>query len=63
VAVAQLSAKPNFDFELSGGIDDHEPPAELSLSFPLALRDTKKSAQAEAQFQQKSQKHSVDAVF
>jgi len=62
VTVAQLSAKPNFGFELSGGIDDHEPTAELSLSFPLALRDTKKGAQAEAQFQQKSQEYRVEAI-
>jgi outer membrane protein TolC len=63
VAVAQLPAKPNFDFELSGGIDDHEPPAELSLSFPLALRDTKKSAQAEAQFQQKARSIALTPYF
>jgi len=60
VVVAQLSSKPNFDFELAGGVDQKEPTAELSINVPLALWDTKKGAKAEAQFQQKSQEYSVE---
>ncbi len=62
LVATQLSSKPNFDFELSGGVEDHEPLAELSLSMPLALRDTKKGAKAEAQFQQQSLEYSVQEV-
>jgi cobalt-zinc-cadmium efflux system outer membrane protein len=54
IVLAQLSAKPNFDFELSGGMDDREPTIELSMILPLAVRDSKKGAKAEAQFQHKS---------
>lgn len=58
--MARLSSKPNFNLGLSGGIEDVEPAATLSLSIPLAIFDTKKGLREEAQYQMKSAEDNVE---
>ena len=62
VQLAELSSKPNFNLGLSGGIEDLERAATLSISIPLAIWDTKEGAKSEAQFQQKSVEYSLENI-
>lgn len=48
--IAELASKPNFDFDLSGGIEEGEGTVELGLRIPISLWDTKSGAKTEAQY-------------
>ena len=54
---ANLATKPDFNFELTGGIEDKEPLVELEFHVPLALWDRKEGTRSEALFQKKSSEY------
>ena len=45
-----LTTKPDFNFDVSAGVEDKEPKVEFELRMPLALWDRKKGAKSEALF-------------
>jgi len=60
---ARLATRPDFNFDLAGGVEDHEPKVELELRLPLALWDRKAGLKSEAHFMTKSAQNDSAAVW
>lgn len=52
--MVRLSARPNFNLGLEGGVEDHEALVTFNFRLPLNLWDRKEGAKAEAQLEQQS---------
>ncbi len=63
VQAARLSNRPDFSFDLSGGVEDHESKVELEMHFPLALWDRKAGLRSKAHFLNKSAQNDSVAVW
>lgn len=58
----RLFTKPDFNFELSGGVEDEEPKVEFEVRMPVALWDRKKGAKSEALFLKKSAEYDGEDI-
>jgi outer membrane protein, heavy metal efflux system len=59
---ATLAAKPDFNFDLAGGIEDNESKVELELHVPLALWDRKEGTRSEALYLKKSTENDSEDI-
>lgn len=63
VQAARLATRPDFNFDLAGGIDDDESRVELELRLPLALWDRKAGLKAKTHFLNRSAQNDSAAVW
>jgi len=63
VQAADLASRPDFNFDLAGGVEDHESKVELELRIPLALWDRKAGLKSEAHFMAKSAQNDSAAAW
>lgn len=60
---ARLATRPDFNFDLAGGVEDHESKIELELRIPLAVWDRKAGLKSEAHFLNQNAQHDSAAVW
>lgn len=63
VEAARLDMRPDFDLDLSGGVEDDESKIELELRLPLPLWDRKAGLRSEAKFSQESAENDRAAAW